>query len=136
MDHPAWITVGVSAGVILQQDEKFLLVQEGSPDIRGLWNCPAGHVDQGMTLEATAVKEAKEESGYDVELVRPLGIWHPTATDTVKHLYEAKIVGGVMMKPNEEIMDIRWCTIDEIRELRDHLRGPWVLEAIQMVARP
>lgn len=135
MSEGTRIKVEVAAGVVLKKDGKYLLVQENFPSVRGLWNCPAGKVDQGFTIEATAVKEAKEESGYDIELMKKLDIWQDQAEHTVKHIFTAKIVGGEKMKPNEEIMDVQWFTIDEIRAMKDKLRSPWVLEAIEMVEK-
>ena len=55
----------VVAGVALQRDDKFLLVQEKKPHVLGLWNLPAGKVDMGDTIPQTAIKEAKEESGFE-----------------------------------------------------------------------
>ncbi len=40
---------------------------------RADWSLPKGKVDPGETLEQTAVREAQEETGFDVALGRPLG---------------------------------------------------------------
>ena len=48
----------VVAGVVLEHDGTYLLVQEKQPRAYGLWNLPAGRVDEGDTIEQTAVKEA------------------------------------------------------------------------------
>ncbi|MDP3093264.1 MAG: NUDIX domain-containing protein [bacterium] len=67
----------IVAGVVIKQDGKYLLAQENRPGtkVHGLWNFPAGKVEEGATIEKTAVKEAKEEIGYNVELIRKLGIF-------------------------------------------------------------
>ena len=54
------------AGCLIEHDKKFLLVQEAKPAVYGKWNTPAGHVDEGETLEEAALRETKEETGYDV----------------------------------------------------------------------
>jgi len=84
------IQVRVVAGVVIRKDDKYLLVQEKQPKAYGLWNFPAGMVDVGESLEQAAIREAKEESGYDVELIKEIEIFHTFATDVVKHAYEAK----------------------------------------------
>ena len=58
-----------AAGCIIEKDGKYLLVQEAQKHVYGLWNLPAGKVEEGYTIAETAVKEAKEETGFDVEIV-------------------------------------------------------------------
>jgi 8-oxo-dGTP diphosphatase len=127
--------VTVAAGVVVKQDGKYLLVQEKQPRAYGLWNWPAGRVDLGDTIEYTAVKEAKEETGYDVELIRRLGVFHEDLSDAVKHAFEAKIIGGEFNIPADEILDVKWFTADEVRAMKDKLRNEWVLGAIEIMER-
>ena len=60
----------VVAGVVVEKDSKYLLVQEKKELVYGLWNLPAGKVDEGETVEEAAVREAKEEVGYKVRLIK------------------------------------------------------------------
>ncbi len=125
----------IVAGVVLEKDGKYLLVQENhfDPKVYGLWNFPAGRVDEGDTIEETAVKEAKEEAGYDVELVRKLDIFQDNAKSPVKHAFEAKIIGGKLEWPKNEILDAQWFTFEEIENMKDKLRGNWVIESINIM---
>jgi ADP-ribose pyrophosphatase YjhB (NUDIX family) len=93
---PDFIKVYVAAGVVVKQDGKYLLVQEKKPSAYGLWNLPAGRVEEGDSVEKTAVKETKEETGYDIELIRHLDIFQGDGdgTSTCAHAFEAKIIGG------------------------------------------
>jgi 8-oxo-dGTP diphosphatase len=60
---------------LVEQDGKFLIVQESKPGREGLYNLPGGHVDGEEALAETAIREVKEESGYDVELSGFLGVY-------------------------------------------------------------
>jgi len=122
----------VVAGVVLKRDGKYLLVQEKNPSCYGKWNLPAGKVDQGDTLEQAAVREAKEETGFDVELQRKLDVYQVKATDPAKHVYVAVSVGGSLRVPKDELLDVRWFSLEEIRQLSadGELRDPFVLESI------
>lgn len=57
----------VTVATIVPKDDHYLIVEE---DIRGrlLLNQPAGHLEPGETLAAAAVRETREETGWDVEL--------------------------------------------------------------------
>ena len=119
------------AGVILKKEGKFLLVQEKKPSVYGKWNLPAGKVEVGDTLEQTAVKEAKEESGYDVKLIREIGIYQKDVNRPVMHIFEAKIVGGELNYPKDEILDAKWFSLNEIFAMKEKLRESFIYEAIE-----
>ncbi|OGF22000.1 hypothetical protein A2Y83_03240 [Candidatus Falkowbacteria bacterium RBG_13_39_14] len=90
-------------------------------------------MDVGDSIEKTAIKEAKEESGFDVELVRKLDIFQKDANEPPQHAFEAKIIGGELKYPEDEILDAKWFTADEIKSMKDKLRGEWILGAIAML---
>jgi 8-oxo-dGTP pyrophosphatase MutT (NUDIX family) len=50
--------------VVVQKDERFLLVQEAKAD-RGMWFLPAGGVLPGESLTEAVVREVREEAGID-----------------------------------------------------------------------
>jgi 8-oxo-dGTP diphosphatase len=127
------VKVPVIAGVVIKKDGKFLLVQEKQPKAYGLWNFPAGRVDVGDTIEQTAIKEAKEESGYDVELISKIDIFQDSADQPPKHAFKANIIGGDLNYPKEEMLDAQWFTFDEIKKMKDKLRGNWIINAIALL---
>lgn len=119
------------AGVVLNTDGKYLLVQEKKPSCCGKWNLPAGKVDKGYSIEQTAVKEAKEESGFEVELSEKLGVYQDKVDEPVKHIFMAKIVGGELAFPEDEILDAKWFSLQEILDMKKDLRVDCVWQAIE-----
>jgi ADP-ribose pyrophosphatase YjhB (NUDIX family) len=93
------IRVPIVAGVVIKKDGRYLFVQEKQPSAYGLWNFPAGRVDVGETIEEAAIREAKEESGYDIELIRKIDIFQENAQEPAKHAFEARIIGGDLNFP-------------------------------------
>jgi len=136
MNHKDWeetiAKVGVVVGCLIFQDGKYLLVEE-NPDGRVVWNLPAGHVDKGEQLEAAAIREAKEETGFDVKLGTQLGLYHESAPQSVKHVFAAEIIGGVATPQEGEIISVQWLSFDEISQLQSEgkIRAPWVWDAVQ-----
>jgi ADP-ribose pyrophosphatase YjhB (NUDIX family) len=130
----AWSNV-VAGCVIRRDDGKYLLVQEKQPKVYELWNIPAGHVDKGETIENAAVREVKEESGYDVELGDKIDIYQETVESPVRHAFRATITGGELKIQPEEILDANWFSYDEITTMKqeNRLRVEWIYDAISQV---
>jgi ADP-ribose pyrophosphatase YjhB (NUDIX family) len=125
-------------GCVIEKGGKILLVQEGPEHpnalARGLWNIPAGKVEEKTLILENAVKEVKEETGYDVELDDVIGIYekiHSTGGNHVIRIsFRAHITGGELKFDGKEIGDARWFTPDEIFALpHEKLRG--IRETIQ-----
>lgn len=123
----------VVSACLIKKDSKYLLVQEAQPKAYGLWNLPAGHVDKGEKIREAAVRETKEETGYDVQLIKEITILHEEATNAVKHIFSANIIGGEISFKNDEILDVKWLTFEEVKMINDNgkIRRPWVWDIIK-----
>lgn len=121
------------AGCVIEKDGKYLLVQEKLAKVYGLWNLPAGRVDFGENFEQAAVREAKEETGYDVEIIKKIDIFQDTVNEGVKHTFYTKIIGGELKFPKDELLDAKWFSYEDILLMKDKLRHNWVLKAIDQI---
>jgi ADP-ribose pyrophosphatase YjhB (NUDIX family) len=113
----ASIKVGVVVGVVLQQGGKILLVQQSKPAAYGLWGFPGGQIEEGESFEDAAIREAQEESGYSVALDHPLATFHFGPNQPVFHPFSAHITGGELKIAHNEILDARWFTPAEVRDM-------------------
>ena len=64
----------VSCGGIVVYRGKFLLLYKNFKNRYEGWVLPKGTVEEGETHEQTALREVKEESGADAEIVSYLGV--------------------------------------------------------------
>lgn len=128
-------TPHTTVAAVLEQDGKFLLVEEHTP--QGLrFNQPAGHWEANETLAAGAIREVLEESAYDFSPEFLIGIyrWHAPASDTT---YLRFAFGGKLLAHHPElslddgIVRAAWMTIDEIRATQPHHRSPLILRCVE-----
>jgi 8-oxo-dGTP diphosphatase len=128
----AFATTQVICGVVIERDGKYLLVQERKQSAYGKWNLPSGRVERGETLERAAIREAKEETGFDVKLIEQLLTIQRAANYPVLHSFRAEIVDGILKFPKSELLSAVWYTYEEIVALQKELRNSeYVLGSIQ-----
>ena len=110
------------ASVAVEDSGRFVLVRETEKPRPGGWVVPGGTVEPGEAIEAGAIREAREESGLVVQLLRPLAAMGFCAVspsegsmDFFHVTYLGRAIGGEL-KPQvtEEIDDAAWFSMDEI----------------------
>jgi phosphatase NudJ len=127
----------IVALVLVQRDDKTLLIQEAKPLYRGRWHLPGGRLERGELLAEAAVREVQEESGFEVKLSGLLCIDQLKADDSgtpnrLRFVFKAETVGGALKtQPDEHSLQARWCERSEIARL--DLRGPLVERALALL---
>lgn len=64
MSHPV-----PTVGVVCLRGEEVLLIKRGTPPRLGQWSVPGGRLEWGETLHVAALRELKEETGVDAQLL-------------------------------------------------------------------
>ena len=70
-NETGYATPKVDIRAVVFKDNRILLVKENTD---GRWALPGGWADIGLTPREVAVKEAKEESGFEAKPVKLLGV--------------------------------------------------------------
>ena len=99
----------VSAATIVLNDKKEILLIKGP--LRG-WEMPGGQVEEGESLKDAAIRETKEETGIDVEIVKFCGIFQNVKKSICNTLFLAKPIGGKLTTSSESL-EVGFFPIDE-----------------------
>src|SRR5689334_18505860 len=86
----------VTVDIVIESDGGIVLVRRRNPPVG--WALPGGFVDPGESVAQAARREAKEETGLDVELTELLGVYSDPKRDprglfTVSTVFIARAEG-------------------------------------------
>ena len=107
--------------VIVDDQDRLLVIQRGEGVGKGQWAVPGGKVRWGETWREAAKREALEETGLTVEVGpviwtgeaigpgRPPA-WHFSLVD-----FRAEVVGGDL-RAGDDAVDVRWVPLREVRD--------------------
>ena len=118
----------VSAGgvVFRRAEEGIEIVLVGRTSER-LWALPKGRPDAGETLEETALREVREETGLEVRIVDTVGqveYWYTAPdgerVDKTVHYYLMEPIGGNTANHDHEFDRVEWRHMFEAERLLTH----------------
>lgn len=115
-----YATPKVDIRAVVFRENKILLVKEKSD---GKWALPGGWGDVGLSPSEVAIKEVKEESGFEVAAVKLLGVLDkknhshpPSAYHVYKLFIRCEIVGG-QAEDGVETSAVQFFSEDELPSL-------------------
>ncbi|NOX21276.1 MAG: NUDIX hydrolase [Nitrospirae bacterium] len=102
--------------IIIETDKGIVLIKRKNPP-HG-WALPGGFVDYGESLEQAAVREAREETGLDIELIRQFHTYSEPDRDprfhTITTVYIARAKG--QPKAGDDAKEVGVFTRDNLPE--------------------
>jgi 8-oxo-dGTP diphosphatase len=58
-----------AVGIVCFRGDEVLLVRRGAPPLEGAWSLPGGRIEWGERARAAALRELKEETGCEAEVI-------------------------------------------------------------------
>ena len=108
----------IAVGAVVVKDGKLLMVRRAKEPGRGLWSIPGGRLETNEYIVDAVRREAKEETGLDVDVRALLGIHevhgelHYVILDHV-----AGYSGSDEPVPGDDVDDVRWVAFEDIDKL-------------------
>ncbi len=114
-----------SVSVIVRDDEGRILLARHA--YQNVWAFPGGAIDPEEHPYDAGVREMMEETGLDVEITRIVSVhggpefsWSYDNGDLVNYVIialEARVTGGEMEPDGDEVLELRYFSVEEIEEL-------------------
>lgn len=126
----------VTVAAVIEQNGRYLLVEEDQQDLGVQLNQPAGHLEPGESIIQASIREVLEETAYTFIPQWLIGVytWHSYATDTT--FLRFALSGIVSDFDPDQILDsgilrAAWFDLHEIRERSTCHRSPLVMQCIE-----
>lgn len=99
----------VSAGAVIVNEEGKILLIRGP---RRGWEQPGGVVEEGESIRDAVIREVKEETGIDVEIIKFCGVYQNLIKSNVITCWLGKPVGGELQTSSESL-EVGYFTVEE-----------------------
>ena len=106
---------------IFDDDFNFILIKRRNDPFKDCWALPGGFVEYGETVETAAIREAKEETSIDVELIDLVNVYSEPDRDPRGHtITVAYIAKGNFndRKAEDDACDIAIFSVEKIDEIK------------------
>lgn len=101
----------------------------------GHWSFPKGHVEGEETEAETAIREIKEETGYDAEInenFREIVTFSPKK-NVIKDVvyFTGNVLSGKEAAQEKEVLDIKWATMENAFKLLTYNNDQMLLKRLE-----
>lgn len=126
------------AAVIFNSDGKVLLHRRKGVN---KWCVISGHVEFGETIEQAILREIKEETNVDADILRFIGVYSSPLNQTyhyndkrvqyVTSYFEAILNDEIDTSySNNETQELRFFNVDDLPSEMDQINPHWLLDAL------
>lgn len=122
-------------------DGRILLVRRGTVVYKGYWALPGGRVDFGENVEQAIVREVKEETGLDVDIVERIGEYRETGVqDGIEYDYQptcflVRPIGGRIKRQEMEIEEVKLFSLDGLPTRLAFEHSSMIRDYVRMIVR-
>lgn len=125
----------ITVACVVERDGRFLFVEEQVNEHLVL-NQPSGHWEPGETLIEGAVREALEETGWEVRPTALLGVYEYEPPELGYGFLRFAFLADPLLHHPERPLDdgiarALWLTLDELRVAVARHRSPMVLRGVE-----
>ncbi|MCR2823619.1 NUDIX hydrolase [Lederbergia panacisoli] len=103
----------LSAGAVVFNDEGKILLIRGP---RRGWEFPGGIIELGETIQDGIIREVKEETGIDIEIIKFCGIYHNLTSSVCATCWQGKVIGGELQTSSESL-EVGFFSIEEALQM-------------------
>ena len=125
----------VTVATVVVRDGRLLCVEERANGYLVI-NQPAGHLEPDESLLEAAIRETREETGWNVRITHVVGAYQWKATETGRHYLRFAFAAEPLLhdparRLDEGIVRAFWTTPSELLAMRERHRSPLVAKVVE-----
>lgn len=114
------IILNFSGACIINENNELLLQKRSEKD--DIWGIPGGAVEVGESIEESAIREIKEETGLDISLEYLIGVYskyfieYPNGdkAQSICYFFKGNVVDGDLNIDEKETFDLKYFAKDKL----------------------
>jgi ADP-ribose pyrophosphatase YjhB (NUDIX family) len=108
-----------AAGLVVNSQREWLVVKKRYGGLKGKWSLPAGFVSEGETIDEAALREVREETGVDCQIIGMIGfrsgvIKEKVSDNMAVFLMKPKGNGQALKAQATELYEVAWMAPEEL----------------------
>jgi ADP-ribose pyrophosphatase YjhB (NUDIX family) len=125
-----------ATAIITELPNKILLIKRSTPPFVGFWALPGGRSEADEKPEQTVVREVKEETGLNVQVIHKVGEYREQGTqggyeyDYYPTCFIVKPIGGALKKQEGEIAEIKYFGLDSLPKVLAFEHGKMIKDFV------
>lgn len=110
--------IHIGVGAVVFRGDDILVIKRGKPPFEGQWSIPGGGLEYGEALQDAVIREVREETGLEIEVLGLLNIYEalPNETGFAAHTimidYAAEWASGEPVA-GDDAMEAEFVSMDE-----------------------
>ncbi|MEK6937375.1 MAG: NUDIX hydrolase [Nanoarchaeota archaeon] len=122
MDKGEFKIPRAGSAILIEHNGKYLLGKRNKKNYLNFWVIPGGKVEWGESLEQAGIREFKEETNLDIEIIKFLKWKEIINTKDDYHRYVFFFLGKLKnddfdIKTNEDVSEAKFFSADELSKL-------------------
>ncbi|WP_461866421.1 NUDIX domain-containing protein [Thermococcus sp.] len=111
--------IGLTVDIVILYKGGIILIKRKHEPFKNHWALPGGFVEYGETVEHAAVREAKEETGLDIKLLKLVGVYSDPNRDPRGHTVTTAFLaeGNGELKAGDDAKEVHVIPVDKILSL-------------------
>jgi 8-oxo-dGTP diphosphatase len=118
--------------VVFSEDREKVLLHRR--EVFFLWDLPGGGIEKGESAEQAAVRETREEMGYEIAVERFVGTYTHQAIyssgDQETKVFRGHVIGGKMKRFGLESTELKWVDIHGLPRGLEQLHRQIIADAL------
>jgi len=130
-----------AGGVVFRRGDLGIEIALTSAQNGEIWCLPKGLINKGESLEQTALREVKEETGLEGRIIRKIAeikYWYYSKWEQVRifkivHFFLMECIGGNPAEHDFEVDEVKWFPLDEAKEILSYKSERETLEKAEFI---